>query len=113
MASKKKKKTIVTIELPIIAKDTVNRKRLLKLLGSKHSLKITNFIEDSISDYAKVYHKGETISQICIINISVFSKKGQKNILLTGYAVTERAEEIQVHTEHVQKKKNIVNSIIE
>jgi hypothetical protein len=113
MASKKKKKTVITIDLPIIAKDTVNKKRLLKLLGSKHYSKVTKFLEDSVSNYAESYHKGETISQICIINMGVISRKGQKDVYLTGYAVTERAKEIQLQTQHIQKKKTISNSILE
>jgi len=111
MASKKKNKTIVTVDIPVIGKDNVNRKRLLKLLGTNIT-KVTNYLENQVTNYAKTYHKGETISQVCIVNIKVFSKKGQKEIILTGYAVTERGEEIQLQTEHIQKKKNIANSVI-
>jgi hypothetical protein len=109
MASTKKKKKIVTIVLPIIGKDKVNRNRLKSLLGSKNATTMTTYLETVVNNYAKTYHKNEVLSQICLINMNVLSKKNEKHIILTGYAVTERNETIQLETCHVQVKKVITN----
>ena len=43
MPSTKNKKKIITIELPVIAKDKLNRVRLNSLLGSKNANQLTLF----------------------------------------------------------------------
>jgi len=109
MPSTKNKKKIITIELPVIAKDKLNRVRLNSLLESKNANQLTNYLETAINHYAKTYHKNEMISEICLVAINVISKKNEKHIVLTGYAVTERNDEIQLETYHVQFKKDIKN----